>query len=225
MIYSKWETNFQFYTYILSCNSHNNSKNLHVLFVFFFFLSLMTVRLRSIKRPVWGQTVNVRARNQTESISTTSTTFAIMPLSRRTRGTQIGIFSLSCMKNKLSKKIYKLHCANEKHHGVKWTFPVSKNSKQQPKGNQWKWISLTLNDWMCDKISTWGKFEHGCLRSFAFNKMLSKEIEYYCCYWGQVISWKQRAPGCANLLAFAMIGLRLGGSSAPKCGSGAKFHI
>ena len=82
------------------------------------------------------------------------------------------------MKTKLGKTKYKLHCVNEKYNGVKWALPISENSKEQPKGNPWKWISLTLNDWMHDKISTWGKCEHCCLRSFAFNKMLSKEIEY-----------------------------------------------
>lgn len=126
-----------------------------------------------------------------------------MPLPTRTRATQISIFAPSCVKHKLSKTKYKRGCANEKYNGVKWAFPVSKNSKQQPKGNQWKWISLALNDWMCDKISTWGKCAHGCLRRFTFNKMLSKEIEYQSYYWGQVISWKQRAPGCGNLLASA----------------------
>jgi len=78
---------------------------------------------------------------------------------------------------------------------------------------------------MCDKISTWGKCEHCCPRSFAFKKMLPKEIEYESCYWGQIISLKQGALSCGNLVAHATMAGEGAGSCAPKCGSGATFSL
>jgi len=59
------------------------------------------------------------------------------------------------------------------------------------------------------------------LTACLFKKMLPKEIEYESCYWGQIISLKQGALSCGNLVAHATMAGEGAGSCAPKCGSGA----